>query len=530
MQHMVHRYAAKLLGAILLPIVAPIVQGSILPKSGTFRDLYHVNRAGVGEFNSFIIAKSLQKELVGLENKWIEMEVPEIDQPINPGPGIIKKIGKVTELPGAPLEARFQFEKPTGTDEGMLDVICRLRNSSDREITFDPRTYQLAISAFDPSQQDDAPDDFYLTGYTLRQLSFRQTGSRRFGTYSRSILLRPGEEVPLAQRGLLLKPGSYEIVAKFAYGPPEHPAVPMMFAQSLDIPLAGAQAARPTTLEAKARASRDGDWIVVEGNILVKPGRETGIFTIPDGDRHFLNGSIRLYSDEGLVLSAEDDWQSPNGSWNRARISTSVSTNEVWQSAEGLWQRTLADKEGVGFRFRVRHEDFFSSARVARIAFQTVADGGTENITLVDGLASIPSPTPPPWGTPAGGCRLRIRMAKDSFKAGEAIRVFYQAESDGKEADTVWVNNGNFKSHIVLTVDGIQAPIGSTRLSDGHIYQFPFLGEITLDTINDIPPGKHKLRLSLKGDPGIYTNLRNEKFRHFGGTLLSNEVELIYGG
>jgi hypothetical protein len=530
MKPSVRRYAATVFGAIFLLILSPIVRGSILPKSGTFRDVYHVNRAGVGEFHSFIIPEALQKQLVGFENKWIEMEVPEIYQPINPGPGIIKKIGRVTVLPGAPLEARFQVEKPTGANEGMIDVICRLRNSSDREITIDPRTYQLALSTYDPSQQDDAPDDFFQSGYTRRQLNFRQTESRRFGAYSRSILLRPGEEVPLAQRGLLLKPGSYEMVAKFAYEPPGHPAVPMTFSQPLDIPLAGAPAARPTTLEAKARASRDGDWIVVEGKIFGTPGREAAMFTIPEGDRHFLNGSIRLYSDAGLLLPIEDDWQSPNGSWNRAKISTSVNSNEIWQSAEGLWQRTRADHEGIGFRFRVRHENFFSSARIARIGFQTVTDGGTENITLVDGLASTLSQPLPPWGTPAGGCRLRIRMAKESFKTGEAIRVFYQAESDGKEADVIWVNNGNFKSHIVITVDGKQAPIGLTRLSDGLIYNFPLLGEITIHTFNDIPPGKHKLCLSLKGDPGIYTNLRDEKFRRFNGTLLSNEVELNNGG
>ena len=120
---------------------------------------------------------------------------------------------------------------------------------------------------------------------------------------------------------------------------------------------------------------------------------------------------------------------------------------------------------------------------------------------------------------------MRIETPRAYFAPGENIRFFAQAESDGSEADLLWVNNGKFQSQIVAAVDGGKAIIERTGISDGHLNKFPFQREVGLALIKNLTRGKHVLQFSVQGDPGTYKNLREESFRKLDGTLVSNVFE-----
>lgn len=123
----------------------------------------------------------------------------------------------------------------------------------------------------------------------------------------------------------------------------------------------------------------------------------------------------------------------------------------------------------------------------------------------------------------------RTRQTKTSIEALTPVKMrillFYQAESDAKTADLIWVNAGNFASHVVVLIDGKKARIGSTCIADGHFNRFPFQGEISLLSLQTVSPGKHRLQLLVQSDDRTGENVGQTKYRAFDATLGSNVVE-----
>jgi hypothetical protein len=314
--------------------------------------------------------------------------------------------------------------------------------------------------------------------------------------YTGHVLLRAGERAPFVWHGLTLAPGQYELVASAGLPPGT-----VMSSMPLDVPVAGAE--HRNLLKAETRVTREDEWFVVEGRLLPAAEGAVQIFTRPDGNRHFLPGLFQFWSREGALLGFQLDWTEQDGPWRRAQVGA----------------------EGLPFRFRVRHTDFFTTEVPARITLWTVMEDGIEKLVLADALPESRAVELPPWGEQVRGCRLRIRTPKTAFRAAEAVRFFFQADSDGKKADMLWMDKGHFKSHVVAAIDGQQALIFMTGISDETAHRFPFQGEIVLSTLHGVAPGRHTLQLSVTGDSGSYTNLAGKKFRKFRGTLVSNVVE-----
>lgn len=521
MFHQEQRLIRSGLAAILLSLLVVFhgIPGhaEILPTRGTFRGVYHVNRAGVGRFTFFIISKALKGQMAPYEGKYVEVEILKARQRIRSGPVIVDQIGKVTRLFDPSLKLKLQAVFP-GTGGGKtIDVIYSLINVGKKDITINANDLQIGVRCYSQSENDEAQDDFFQTGYTRRQLSFRGSLLQRWNFISPmcpgerthfntgKVLLRPGETAPFVLHGLDLKPGQYElaVTAVFYPTPTKDEGVPVIAAQSLDVPLPQHKRIQDKLLDAQVQVTHDDEWLVVDGRILGKPEAGVSLFTLSDRGQHFLPGLVQLYSSSGDLLPARLDWRRPDGPWRPIQV----------------------DREGLPFKFRVRHADRFSREKIAKIGFWTVTDRGIEKLTLADALPEPPQRPLPPWGKTVQGCRLRVQMSGESFRAGETIRFFFQAESDGKKADMVWIDEGNWESHVVVTVDGKKARLGTTGISDGHVNHFPFQGEISLASVYKVLPGKHRLQLSVRGDPGTYTNLRGEKFRKFRGTLVSIVVE-----
>jgi len=486
-----------------------------LPTRGTFRGVYHVNRAGVGKFSFFIIPKALKKQMASHEGRYIELEVLKARQPINPGPAIVDQIGKVARLSGPSLGLKLQPVPSAAKAGKVIDVIYSLVNVGNKDITIDVNDVQIGVRGYSQPPKDRAQDDMYQTGYTRRQLSFGGPLLQRWNFISPmhpgqrthfhggKVLLRPGETAPFVLHGITLKPGQYEVAAIAALRPTKGKRVPVMAAQSFDAPLPRRKRIQDALLDAQAQVTYDDEWLIVDGRIFRKANARVALFALSDRGVHFLPGLVQLYSSCGDLLPAKLDWRRPDGPWRRIQVG----------------------REGLRFKFRLRRADRFSRKRITKIGFWTVTDRGIEKLTLADALSAPPQRPLPPWGKTVRGCRLRIRMPRQSIGARQKIRFFFQAESDSKKADTVWIDAGNLKSHVVVKVDGNRARIGTTGISDCHVNHFPFQGEISLASTYKIAPGRHRLQLSVRGDPGIYTNLRGEKFRKFRGILVSNVVE-----
>ncbi len=492
-------------------------QTSIMPTSGTFRGIYHVNRAGVGRMDSFIFSKTMMDRMAEYEGQHIEVEILNARQPFSPGAAIIDEIGKVTRLPATPLKIRLKALTPT-TDVGQAsDVLCTLENTGTKDLSLNATSLSLSVLGYARSQPgiDDTMDDFYQAGYTGRQLGFSGNlwqsqnhpsllgpGSQN-SIHSQMVLLRSGETAPFVLPGVHLEPGQYELVALASGSSSAKETLPTMAALPLDVPVEGDGVHQRGLLEARIQVDHEDEWLVIEGRIFSASDAKVPLFTLSGNGNHYFSGQVKLYSSTGGLLTAGVDWKQPEGQWKLVQV----------------------DHEGIPFNFKVRNADRFSETSIAKITLETVTERGIEEVTLIDALASPPHRSPQPWGTTERGSRLRIRMARDSYKPDGKVRFFFQALSDSTEADMLWVDEGKFETQVVVLIDGKQAPVASTQLTDGIVYFFPFQGEVELRPASSLTVGRHTLQLSVQGDPGIYENLRGEKFRKLDGKLTSNAVE-----
>jgi hypothetical protein len=488
----------------------------LLPTQGTFSGFYHVNRAGVGRFKFFIIHQRLLEQMAPYEGKCIELEVLEARQPVS-GLVIVEKTGRIKEL-SPPL---FKLELKTVTHgaggKDTFDIIYAVRNTSGSDLVFNANNVLVGVWAYklpDNSTHGDKLDT--STGYTYKQLSFRETLVQRWNFispmvpgernhfYTGSVLLRPDEAAPFVLHSQRLDPGQYELAAAITWQAPEDKHIRVIASKPLDVPLPETNREPYSALHVEAQIVCEQEWLVVDARLINPSDKPIHIFVRPFADYFFLPALVQVYDREGeLVRAVLDDWRYYDKPWTCRQV----------------------DKKGLPFHFRVRLWDRFSTEQISRMTLWTVTNNGLEKITVAHNLPTLPLFRLPPWGKTVHGAHLRIRTAKDRFRQDEQVRLFCQTQCDGKEVDLFWIDKGNFQSHVLVEIDGENVSAGPTGISEGLVYFFPFQREITLPWILKIAPGKHHTKLTIKGDGGTFTNLRNEKFRKFSGTLISNEVE-----
>lgn len=509
----------RLLIALALVVISFILleapsQAEILPTKGRFRGIYQVTRSGVGRLEFFVFSKDLKEKMAPFENKYVEIEVLKASQAMNPGKVYIDQIGVVTRLPDPPLELRLKAVSSSAGDDSSFELVCMVVNRSAEEVIFDAETLQMGVRGYPQVSPERSYVDFSNSGYTGRQLSFggdltqvsnfltpMKPGARTH-FYSRQIALRPTEEAPFVIHGMRREPGEHEMAATASYWT-KGQRIPIAAAVPIDLPLAHEHPNSRQPLKVECRFVHDDEWLEAEGVISDPAEMGVSVFAKAAKGLHFLPGLVQLNTTSDEPLEADLDWNEP----------------------DGAWQKSVLDRKGLHFKFRVRNRDRFSRMNIARVGLWTVTSRGLERLLLSDQVAPRMRPAPLPWGTTTHGCRMRIETARTAFAAGEKIRFFVQAESDGGEADMLWVNDGKFWFQVLATVDGKNARIETTGISDGHVYHFPFQADVGLAKIDDLAPGKHVLRFSVQGDAGIYKNLRGESFRKLDATLESNVVE-----
>jgi hypothetical protein len=512
------RRLSPMLGVVLVALVQPAL-AEFPPTAGTHRNVYEVNRAGVGRFGSFIVPRRLLEQMAPYKDKYVEVEVLEARSVTVPGPSMIEKIGKVTVLEDTPVEMRLKVIAPGTGGEDTVDVLYSVANVGKPDVVIDANYLSVGIQRYVEPEGPEEQDRFLGTGYTVQQLAYRVPIRQQWGFlgptrlnpggeptsfFTGEVRLRPGETAPFVLHGLAVEPGEYEAVAQGSiYLGREAGFIPFRTSQIVQWPSRSLQRMQRSTLRAEVRVTRDGEWFLLEGRLLPRSDEPAFIFARSQEGSYFLPGEVRLYDASGELVNVWLDWLMP----------------------DGPWVRTEVGRDGLPFAFRVRKSDFFSLAVPTAIALWTVTDHGVEKLTLADSLPQGPARAEAPWGGAVEGCALRIQTAKESFRAGEKVRFYYQAQSDGTQADILWIDRGHSQSHCVVTVNGKRARHWSGGLTSEGVYRFPFQGPVTLDPLEKFPPGTYKLQFSVTGDPGTYIDLRGGTFRQFNGTLVSNFVE-----
>lgn len=511
-------FRSRARGSIAIVVVATallavaIANGEILPTEGTFRGIYHQNRAGVGHFKFFILSVELTKQLAPFNGKYIELEVLDGIQPINPGPAFITKIGRITELPPPPLQVDVKTISPGSGGPETFDVVYSFTNTGQTEIVLDANDVAIGLEGYKDIERPDEVDRFYGGGYTRKQRAYGgmkvqpwnwihpMSPGVRTHFYTRRIKLPPGELAPFVWHSVEASAGEHEVVVSAWLPSGKDERIPISLRKSVNLPLKRTDPAKGHALTVHTKVARDAEWLTIEGRLSNETEMEKHIFVQPDREWFFLPGLVQLEGADAKPLSIDLDWTEPYS---------------------GPWVRKAIEKEGLPFRFRVRQSDHFKISKEKCLRFWTLTDEGIEKLTLADDLPAPPAIPETPWGKVDNGCRLRIRMAKVRFADDEQPRFFFEVDTDRTTADILWINRGDSN----ILVDGKPAKLYTTQLIDSHVLGLPRQGEVKFAQNHGLTEGKHNLKVTVQGRGGEYANLNDDKFRKFDGTLISNEVE-----
>src|SRR5262249_15926054 len=100
--------AALLLIGIALA-VPPRLRAGPLRRSGTFPGYSRVARWGKPSFAGFPVEPKARDAFKDVRVKLVTAELENIYQPINPGPGYVQRVGKITPVTDAPVEIKIAW-------------------------------------------------------------------------------------------------------------------------------------------------------------------------------------------------------------------------------------------------------------------------------------------------------------------------------------------------------------------------------------------------------------------------------------
>ena len=529
------------------------------PKSIT-RAVYHENLAGVGRLDDFVIPAHLKPRFASFEGKYVEIETPDLGwtEWAN-GPIVLQDIDDIRPLPPPPVEIDVNVQR-TSADEQSVDVVFSFTNTSHAPVTIATNYVQIGFLDYradlpNRNRDEDSSDISKDNGYTVRQILYGGTPSiplegfsgMQFQNYFDGIrrelcgadghpasmrsdpscgtafLLLPKESVPYFWRASVAKPGRRELAIRYSHYVPETRSyIPIRAWKTIDVPLPREQSfPNPLTIRATVTTELatdhcQGDWYKrhqIEGRLINDTGRPRHIFAKawPTKDVEqwraetlaaaglCLPGEVLLYGENGELVAGSVDWRVPDGACTR---------------------RTIGP-EGIPFRFQVwQGANTRGPPPIDRIEFWTIADAGLEKLTVAKDIPFVEFPEPA-WGPTVEGIRCRIRPLRERYSIGDEIRFGFEVESDQKESEVL-------HPHFDLSYDGqlVQWSGASDWTFPWRNCFFPFRIGLPLRDEVKVTPGRHKLQVTVHGNPGTYTDAKGREYRTFEGTLVSNELEI----
>src|SRR5262247_754376 len=104
---MIARFVA--LGVAVAGLTAVPVSAECLPPAGTFTDYYRADRWGNHTFAGFPVEPKARDAFKDFRDQLVTADLESIVQLSNPGPGFIRKVGKVTPVKDAPVEIKLAW-------------------------------------------------------------------------------------------------------------------------------------------------------------------------------------------------------------------------------------------------------------------------------------------------------------------------------------------------------------------------------------------------------------------------------------
>ena len=442
-----------------------------------------------------------------------------------------------------PIEIDVKFQRASA-DEQILDVMFSFKNTSNAPVTIATNYVCIGFLDYRADRDDENPNEgspsiIEDTGYTVRQLLYGGTPSSpydgfcgmQFQNYldglrheirsppgspgslrndpsaGNRFLLLPGESVPYLWRTSVSKPGRWELAVRYAHYVPETRSyIPIQAWKTIDVPLLSERSySKPLTIRARVTTELaafhcGGDWQKthwIEGRLINDTGSLRHIFAVPSAAGVCLPGEILLYGENGERVNGLVEWPVPDRNCTQQSIGP----------------------EGIPFCFRVWQDAIMPRPpRIDRIEFWTITDAGLEKMTVAKDIPFVEFPDPE-WGPADQGTRCRIRLVKNHFSAGDEISFGFEVESDQKVCEVL-------HPHFDLSFDGKLVP-----WIDANDWTFPFRMGLSLRDLSkrdevQLTPGRHKLQVTVRGNPGNMADAYGRKRRHFEGTMVSNELEI----
>lgn len=522
------RTLVNCLAAVILLAMSSQATAAIMKTKGIFRGVYHENVAGVGCFeidyvfsekDHYLVASDIRRRLAPYDGKYIELEVLDSNQWSNPGAAIITRIGKIKELPPAPIEINIETVSPDSDGPASIDVLFTYKNVGKKPLHLD--VDRVGFGGFSYRSVDNPDEVDSQFGYTRRQLNFRG-GCGQVGLTSQSITivsvspvavtLEPGEVAPFVRHGLHLKRGKYELAASTLFWR-DNERIPVIFWKPLEVPLPANQSVQTSGLAIRAKVTAVENRLRVEGRLFNTTSAPCHIFVRPDGDHFILPGIVWVY-----------DSKDNRFNWI-GKFRTSYK--------EQVSVRRPVDREGIPFHLNVSSTDEFSDVQPRRIEIWIVTDNGLDKLIVSKDLPRLDLLPVPPWGPEVDECRCRMRPTKKRFAPDEPMRFLFQVAISSEKrgvSKMLKIKRGG----MTVEIDGRETAIFSTTLREETPYGLSCKGSFELPPAKTLASGKHSVRLMLRGKGGTYTYQPSAPFhsderpitwRLFNGVLPSNSAE-----
>ncbi|MCH8830660.1 MAG: hypothetical protein IID45_13875 [Planctomycetes bacterium] len=521
--------AAVVVVLFLVVLTESAVVAEIIPTTGTFDGVYHRDRWGVGHFSFFLVHPDLHAKLNKYRGKRIRLRVTKGDQPVNPGPAIILAVSKISRLADSSVRIHVDIIPPNPAPSTPFQMVFRLENTSDRSIHVRNSDVMIHIRHLRKTDQPNKPS-FLIKAYTRGQLSVVETSEQMSQSLVRALgdshtnlssahylTIEPGEAFPLAiisDKGFLS--GGYEIQASVtAMTHDRRKQVPRCVVwKRFDV----ARKNRGAT--EKRNADKDNLPLVVlkKSVSTLLDGYRATMMLKPRSAKHRrivrckteCSGRLRAFDAKGKEISLE------------------VHQPFYRTGQPGPWRLRSVPPGGIPVRISFRKKSRFETAKIVKLSLDLLTDRGLESFVLSEKFKDTHVLPAVPFGTPTDGVKLRIRPARQSFKAGEPLRFHMQAVNVSRKNVVWWMPSNRLGKHILIEIDGkpIRQP---QRKADGvsgwaadWTCKIPKESSVTLPPTTKIAKGKHTIRYTIISDGGNYKNANDVLVPLLRGRLASN--------
>jgi hypothetical protein len=337
---------------------------------------YDVNRAGVGRFSKFIVARKLLPRLEKFVGKQVEIDIVDVQFNFTEGPFVLREFASVAEVPQATTPLRM-WARPSVEDPAAIDVFCTVTKpancvDADGCPRISMRWAGHGGGNFKFSEHDD-----YGSGYTPRALNFGGENREPMhliatplagSTTHGGVRVRAGETITHVFNKLPAAKGEFEATACAWFETKDGKTVVGQGRLSVDVPLAAPSADdKRNKLRIEAVVRQGGQGPVFAGRLCADGAAPRALYLRRGAKNSIPIGGLRVVDADGREIGCGHDW-------------TAMEAKSEFQVAE-QFERTELDRGGVPFQFRIGGYDLPGARRLEAMV---LTEDGFEVVTIAD--------------------------------------------------------------------------------------------------------------------------------------------------